>query len=97
MWFCCLVSLALMPWKSLASAHGFLAFLGVYDIFMGLVAALMIMGYWVVRRGNIVLGQAYTSGPYPCTCISTASTSMLLSHMSAAWISPSLVSLGLLA
>ncbi|TFK88405.1 hypothetical protein K466DRAFT_613800 [Polyporus arcularius HHB13444] len=63
MWFCCIVSLALMPWKILASANGFLAFLDGYGIFMGPTAAIMIADYWVVRRGNIVIADAYTSTP----------------------------------
>ncbi|GBE85708.1 permease for cytosine/purines, uracil, thiamine, allantoin-domain-containing protein [Sparassis latifolia] len=61
MWFCCLISLALVPWKILASANGFLAFLGGYGIFMGPTAAIMITDYWLVRRGNIDIKAAYTS------------------------------------
>ncbi|KAJ3012761.1 hypothetical protein NUW54_g1778 [Trametes sanguinea] len=63
MWFCCIISLALMPWKLLASADGFLAFLEGYGIFMGPTAAIMITDYWIVRRGNIEIWQAYTSTP----------------------------------
>lgn len=63
MWFCCLVSLALMPWKILASANGFLAFLDGYGIFMGPTAAIMITDYWIVHKGNIVIADAYTSVP----------------------------------
>ncbi|KAI0739280.1 permease for cytosine/purines, uracil, thiamine, allantoin-domain-containing protein [Daedaleopsis nitida] len=63
MWFCCIVSLALMPWKILASANGFLAFLEGYGIFMGPTAAIMITDYWLVRKGNIHLADLYTSKP----------------------------------
>ncbi|KAH9848368.1 permease for cytosine/purines, uracil, thiamine, allantoin-domain-containing protein [Lenzites betulinus] len=63
MWFCCAISLALMPWKLLASAHGFLAFLQGYGIFMGPTAAIMVADYWLVRRGNIHITDAYTSAP----------------------------------
>ena len=63
MWFCCVISLALMPWKILASAHGFLAFLNGYGIFMGPTAAIMITDYWIIRKGNIYLDDAYTSKP----------------------------------
>ena len=63
MWFCCTISLALMPWKILASVNGFLAFLDGYGIFMGPTAAIMITDYWIVRKGNIVLADAYTSAP----------------------------------
>ncbi|KAI0822047.1 permease for cytosine/purines, uracil, thiamine, allantoin-domain-containing protein [Trametes gibbosa] len=63
MWFCCAVSLALMPWKLLASADGFLAFLQGYGIFMGPTAAIMVADYWIVRRGNIHVADAYTSAP----------------------------------
>lgn len=61
MWFCCLISLALLPWKLLASAQGFLAFLNGYGIFMGPTAAIMIVDYWIVRRGNIHIADAYSS------------------------------------
>ena len=63
MWFCCIVSLGLLPWKILASASGFLAFLGGYGIFMGPTAAIMITDYWIVRKGNIYIDDAYTSEP----------------------------------
>ncbi|BFZ63364.1 hypothetical protein YB2330_004486 [Saitoella coloradoensis] len=63
MFFCCIVGLALNPWKILASANGFLAFLGGYGIFMGPTAAIMIGDYWIVRKGNIDLSQLYTSEP----------------------------------
>ncbi|EIW55424.1 uncharacterized protein TRAVEDRAFT_74222 [Trametes versicolor FP-101664 SS1] len=63
MWLCCTVSLALMPWKLLASADGFLAFLEGYGIFMGPTAAIMVADYWVVRRGNIHIADAYSSAP----------------------------------
>ncbi|KAH9911140.1 permease for cytosine/purines, uracil, thiamine, allantoin-domain-containing protein [Epithele typhae] len=63
MWFCCLVSLALVPWKILASAQGFLAFLNGYGIFMGPTAAIMITDYWIVRRGNVHIADAYSSTP----------------------------------
>ena len=61
MWACCLVSLALVPWKLLASAQGFLAFLDGYGIFMGPTAAIMVVDYWLVRRGNIYIAEAYSS------------------------------------
>ncbi|PIL23651.1 transporter [Ganoderma sinense ZZ0214-1] len=63
MWFCCIISLALMPWKILASASGFLAFLEGYGIFMGPTAAIMITDYWIVHKGNIYIDDAYTSEP----------------------------------
>ncbi|TBU54026.1 permease for cytosine/purines, uracil, thiamine, allantoin-domain-containing protein [Dichomitus squalens] len=63
MCFCCIISLTLMPWKILASAHGFLAFLNGYGIFMGPTAAIMITDYWIVRKGNIHVNDAYSSEP----------------------------------
>ncbi|EPS93628.1 hypothetical protein FOMPIDRAFT_1170330 [Fomitopsis schrenkii] len=61
MWFCGIIALALQPWKILASSNGFLAFLGGYGIFMGPAAAIMITDYWLVRRGNIAIMDAYSS------------------------------------
>ncbi|KZT24305.1 hypothetical protein NEOLEDRAFT_1116396 [Neolentinus lepideus HHB14362 ss-1] len=63
MFFCCVVAFGLVPWKILGSAHGFLAFLGGYGIFMGPTAAIMISDYWIVRKGNIDVSQLYTSAP----------------------------------
>ena len=61
MWFCGIIALLLQPWKILASSNGFLAFLGGYGIFMGPAAAIMITDYWLVRRGNIAIMDAYSS------------------------------------
>lgn len=61
MWLCCILALPLQPWKILASADGFLAFLDGYGIFMGPTAAIMMTDYWIVRRGNIHIMDAYSS------------------------------------
>ncbi|KZT01199.1 uncharacterized protein LAESUDRAFT_664425 [Laetiporus sulphureus 93-53] len=61
MWFCGTIALALQPWKILASSQGFLAFLDGYGIFMGPTAAIMITDYWIVRKGNIRIMEAYSS------------------------------------
>jgi nucleobase:cation symporter-1, NCS1 family len=43
-----------------ATANGFLNFLGGYSIFQGPVVAIMIVDYFFIRRGNLTLEDLYT-------------------------------------
>lgn len=47
---CALLSWALVPWKILASAGNFLSFMSAYAIFLGPIAAIMLLDFWVVNR-----------------------------------------------
>lgn len=44
----------------MATANGFLNFLGGYSIFQGPVVAVMLVDYFIIRRGNITLEDLYT-------------------------------------
>ncbi|KAI9852514.1 MAG: hypothetical protein M1830_006789, partial [Pleopsidium flavum] len=46
---CALLSWALVPWKILASAGSFLNFMSAYAVFLGPIAAIMVMDFWVVH------------------------------------------------
>ncbi|KAF2670310.1 hypothetical protein BT63DRAFT_234466 [Microthyrium microscopicum] len=52
-------SWAFVPWKILASAAKFLAFLGGYTIFLGPMTAILITDYFIVRRGNVSVPDMY--------------------------------------
>ncbi|KAF1966531.1 hypothetical protein BU23DRAFT_486186 [Bimuria novae-zelandiae CBS 107.79] len=50
---------AFVPWKILASAAKFLAFLGGYTIFLGPMTSILITDYYIVRRGNVSVPDMY--------------------------------------
>ncbi|KNG82032.1 NCS1 allantoate transporter [Aspergillus nomiae NRRL 13137] len=47
---CGLLSWCLVPWKILASAGNFLNFMSAYAIFLGPIAGIMLVDFWVVKR-----------------------------------------------
>jgi NCS1 family nucleobase:cation symporter-1 len=48
-----------VPWKILASAAKFLAFLGGYTIFLGPMTSILITDYFIVRRRNVSVPDMY--------------------------------------
>jgi len=52
-------SWAFVPWKILASAAKFLAFLGGYTIFLGPMTAILMTDYYLVRRGRVSVPDMY--------------------------------------
>ncbi|PVH76725.1 hypothetical protein DL98DRAFT_517709 [Cadophora sp. DSE1049] len=52
-------SWAFVPWKILASAAKFLAFLGGYTIFLGPMTSILMCDYFIVRRGNVSVPDMY--------------------------------------
>ncbi|RMD44032.1 hypothetical protein DV735_g1070, partial [Chaetothyriales sp. CBS 134920] len=48
-----------VPWKILASAAKFLAFLGGYTIFLGPMTSIIMTDYYIVRRGNVSVPDMY--------------------------------------
>lgn len=48
-----------VPWKILASAAKFLAFLGGYTIFLGPMTSILITDYYIVRRRNVSVPDMY--------------------------------------
>ncbi|KAH6661146.1 putative allantoin permease [Truncatella angustata] len=49
---CALLAPLCVPWKIIASANSFLTFLGSYTVFLMPICGVMIVDYWVIRRGN---------------------------------------------
>ncbi|KAK7986998.1 permease [Apiospora saccharicola] len=49
----------LVPWKILESATTFLAFMGGYAIFLGLMAGIMVADYWLVKKQHIDIPALY--------------------------------------
>lgn len=47
---CAILSWALVPWKILESAGSFLNFMSAYSVFLGPIAAIMVMDFWVVHE-----------------------------------------------
>ncbi|KAK5724998.1 hypothetical protein LTR17_013384 [Elasticomyces elasticus] len=52
-------SWAFVPWKILASAAKFLAFLGGYTIFLGPMTSILMTDYYIVRRGRVSVPDMY--------------------------------------
>lgn len=52
-------SWAFVPWRILASANKFLAFLGGYTIFLGPMTSILITDYFIVRRSRVSVPDMY--------------------------------------
>lgn len=64
---CAVLSLAVLPWKIQASAQTFLTFLGSYVSFIAPLIAIMIVDYFLARKGNLHIPSLYNgtnSSPY---------------------------------
>ena len=58
---CLIIAFAITPWHILTSAPDFLNFLGGYSIFQGSVVSIMLVDYFLVRRGNLDITQLYST------------------------------------
>ncbi|KAI6082066.1 putative allantoin permease [Hypoxylon rubiginosum] len=58
--FCAIMAPLCVPWKIIASATTFLTFLGSYTVFLMPICGVMVVDYWVVRRGNLHVPSLYT-------------------------------------
>ncbi|KAL1960686.1 hypothetical protein VTO42DRAFT_6516 [Malbranchea cinnamomea] len=56
-----IIAFAIVPWRIVATANGFLQFLNGYAIFQGSVVGIMLVDYFYVRRGNIHLPDLFTT------------------------------------
>lgn len=52
-------SWAFVPWKILASAQTFIAFLGGYTIFLGPMTSILMADYFIVKRRNVSVPDMY--------------------------------------
>lgn len=58
-----LIGLVFMPWKLLASSGGYLfAWLGGYGTLLGAIAGILLVDYYLLRRGELVLEDLYRRG-----------------------------------
>ncbi|KAH9908262.1 allantoin permease [Xylariomycetidae sp. FL2044] len=60
---CLIIAFAIVPWRIVTSAVGFLNFLNGYSIFQGPVVAIMLVDYFIFRRGNLSLPDLFTISP----------------------------------
>ncbi|WWD22235.1 hypothetical protein CI109_106726 [Kwoniella shandongensis] len=56
---CLIIAFAITPWHILTSAPTFLNFLGGYSIFQGSVVSIMLVDYFLIRRGNLDIPAMY--------------------------------------
>lgn len=56
---CLIIAFAIVPWRIVTSAAGFLNFLNGYSIFQGPVVAIMIVDYFILRRGNLSIRDLF--------------------------------------
>ncbi|KAL2829403.1 permease for cytosine/purines, uracil, thiamine, allantoin-domain-containing protein [Aspergillus cavernicola] len=52
-----------VPWKIISSAQTFLTFLGSYTVFLMPTCAIMVVDYWIIRKGNFHVPSLYTKEP----------------------------------
>ncbi|KAF4871735.1 Allantoin permease [Colletotrichum siamense] len=57
---CALLAPLCVPWKIISSASSFLTFLGSYTVFLMPTCGIMIVDYWMLRRGNFHVPSLYT-------------------------------------
>ncbi|CAH0051412.1 unnamed protein product [Clonostachys solani] len=58
---CLIVAFAIVPWRIVSSANGFLSFLNGYSIFQGPVVAIMLVDYFISRKGNLSMSDLFTT------------------------------------
>ncbi|KAK8076585.1 hypothetical protein PG994_003857 [Apiospora phragmitis] len=57
---CAVLAPLCVPWKIISSASTFLTFLGSYTVFLMPVCGVMVVDYWLLRRGNLHVPSLYT-------------------------------------
>lgn len=60
---CALLAPLCVPWKIIASASSFLTFLGSYTVFLMPICGIMVIDYWLVRKGNLHVPSLYDKKP----------------------------------
>jgi NCS1 family nucleobase:cation symporter-1 len=56
---CAILGVVVQPWQLMANASAFLSFLGSYSIFMAPLCAVIIVDYYIARKGNIHVPSCY--------------------------------------
>lgn len=57
---CGILGPLLFPWKIIADAKSFLTFLSSYTVFLMPICGIMVVDYWLVRRGNLHIPSLYS-------------------------------------
>lgn len=60
---CALLAPLCVPWKIISSATSFLTFLGSYTVFLMPICGVMVVDYWIVRKGNLHVPSLYDKHP----------------------------------
>ncbi|CAK7224026.1 hypothetical protein SBRCBS47491_005409 [Sporothrix bragantina] len=60
---CAVLALATVPWKIVSSAASFLTFLGSYVCFLSPLVGIMVIDYFVIRKGNAHVPSLYNGSP----------------------------------
>ena len=60
---CAALSWAICPWLILTSGAKFVSFLGSYTFFMASVLGVMIVDYYLIRRGNLHIPSLFETAP----------------------------------
>src|SRR5688572_9240425 len=58
---CLILAFAIVPWRIVTSANGFLTFLNGYSIFQGSIVAIMVVDYFILRKGNLSIRHLFTA------------------------------------
>ncbi|PCG93170.1 Permease, cytosine/purines, uracil, thiamine, allantoin [Penicillium occitanis (nom. inval.)] len=58
---CLILAFAIVPWRIVSSANGFLSFLSGYSIFQGSLVSIMTVDYFLIRRGNLHISEMFTT------------------------------------
>lgn len=57
------LSYAICPWYLLSSAAVFIKFLSSYQIFLSVIAGILLCDYYLIRRGRLCIPELYTMNP----------------------------------
>ncbi|KAL3455511.1 permease for cytosine/purines, uracil, thiamine, allantoin-domain-containing protein [Aspergillus heterothallicus] len=57
---CGLLGPLFFPWKIIANASSFLTFLSSYTVFLMPICGIMVVDYWLIRRGNLHVPSLYS-------------------------------------
>ncbi|KAJ5097133.1 Uracil permease [Penicillium angulare] len=60
-YICAAISLAMCPWKLVASSNQFTTYLSAYSLFLSAIAGPMIVDYYIIRRGYLDIRALYSA------------------------------------
>lgn len=60
---CAILGVVVQPWQLMANAQAFLSFLGSYNIFMAPLCGVILVDYFLIRKGNIHVPSCYDGKP----------------------------------